>query len=216
MNTYPIRITCTNCKSPIAFKISADKCDTVQIVKCEKCNTLNSAKIPDEKTLIALLNKGKKKQPFETDYQTEGGGTVVGGIYGNEKLLKLETVPNAQTGFQSFIVDQDFMSLGRKNEAGQQFKPDLEIVTEDKYISKIHCAIQRKANKRYVIKDLDSKNKTWLNGQALDSGEEIYLNHNDEIKIGRSLLKVTFVGASNSPTNQNKSNRRNSDDTELN
>jgi len=213
MSSYPVKIGCSNksCGNQIQFTVNSEECGSSKFIRCKKCNTIITAKIPEETTLIKIMGKKPPTPPSENGGGI--GGTYVGGSFLEERMINLEVIPNQNTGFQTFIIDQEFVSVGRKNSSGPNFKPDIEILTDDKFIGRVHCAIQKKANKKFVIKDLESKNKTYLNGQALEPGEEIYLNDGDEIKIGRTSLKVTFIQSENSHKKNNHSNNAKSDDT---
>jgi hypothetical protein len=62
-----------------------------------------------------------------------------------------------------------------------------EIMLEDALASRQHAKIQRLGDS-YVIRDLDSRNGTFLNGQRLQ--EPAVLSLNDEIMIGKTKLVV--------------------------
>lgn len=63
------------------------------------------------------------------------------------------------------------------------------IQLEDPYVSRRHCLLRcihplTQKNYRFVISDLNSTNKTFLNREELNPEEEIYLEDGDVINVG--------------------------------
>lgn len=71
--------------------------------------------------------------------------------------------------------------LSRKSES------DIQI-PEDRFISRQHCFIEYVKNKGYIIYDNGSKNGVYVNDKKLRKEDKIYLTHNDQIRIGQSIL----------------------------
>ncbi len=85
---------------------------------------------------------------------------------------------------QKWLIDQDRILIGRSN--------DCDIVLPERQVSRQHAQIERDQN-GYLLRDLGSKNKTYVNGQELL--EEPYrLKDGDEIQIAL-CIKMGFVGA---------------------
>ncbi len=81
--------------------------------------------------------------------------------------------------FEEQIVELgEFFSVGRH--------PSNHLVFfEDSFASQKHCRIEKKGNK-YILKDLKSKNGTFLNGeQVIEAPLKAY----DEIQVGNSVFK---------------------------
>lgn len=74
-------------------------------------------------------------------------------------------------------VEQTFD--GHEITLGRQEKSDLCLV--DGMVSRNHCIILREG-KRYVIKDLDSRNGTWINGRKIKNRRSI--REGDVIQVG--------------------------------
>ena len=62
---------------------------------------------------------------------------------------------------------------------------DNDIVLADDPVSAAHCQLER-IDSAFRLTDLDSTNKTWVNGRSIDT---IVLKSGDEIRVGRT----TFV-----------------------
>jgi pSer/pThr/pTyr-binding forkhead associated (FHA) protein len=77
---------------------------------------------------------------------------------------------------------QDYRLDDRKYTVGPT--PNEDIVVQDDYLSSPHCAI-RYENGTFIINDLGSKNKTFVNGEPQTEWELI---DNDHIKIGQTEM----------------------------
>jgi DNA-binding response OmpR family regulator len=85
---------------------------------------------------------------------------------------------------QRWILDQDQMTIGRGK--------DCEIALPERLVSRQHARIERHGGS-YWLRDLGSKNRTYINGQEL--GDKSYqLKDGDEIQIAL-CVRLGFVGA---------------------
>ncbi len=75
------------------------------------------------------------------------------------------------------LPSQDIISLGRSAER-------CDIVVEGDTISGKHCTIER-GDACFIVKDLDSTNKTWVNGEPILAAE-VY--RGDTISLGDTEL----------------------------
>jgi DNA-binding response OmpR family regulator len=66
---------------------------------------------------------------------------------------------------------------------------DNDVVIDDRWVSRYHAQIRREGE-QYVIRDLDSKNGTLVNGQRITAPTR--LTDGDEIQV-TPLVKLTFV-----------------------
>jgi pSer/pThr/pTyr-binding forkhead associated (FHA) protein len=91
---------------------------------------------------------------------------------------------------REYVLIKDDNVVGRKSESTSN---DIGI-KDDPYISRRQFIIKTKVDAKhpdrcdFTIADCESKNKTYLNGKELKSGEEIFLIHNDVIKAGKSTF----------------------------
>ena len=82
---------------------------------------------------------------------------------------------------QSRVDIEELIIIGR-----DQFPHDLKM-------SKKHCQISLNDNV-ISIKDLNSKNKTWINSEEIPANRSIKLHLNDKIKIGRTEFLLETDG----------------------
>ncbi len=85
---------------------------------------------------------------------------------------------------KKWLLDQDCMVIGRSN--------DCEIILPERQVSRQHAQIERDQH-GYLLRDLGSKNRTYVNGQELFD-EPYRLKDGDEIQIAL-CTKMGFVGA---------------------
>ena len=64
--------------------------------------------------------------------------------------------------------------------------PKADIILEDEKSSRLHCGI-RLMDDAYIIKDLASKNGTYLNDARIESEE---LKAGDKIRVGSTIIRV--------------------------
>lgn len=75
--------------------------------------------------------------------------------------------------------------------------PDADLVLADEKISRLHCAI-RQVDGLFMIKDLDSRNGTYVNAERIHSPRPLKIG--DHIRIGTSLLNIEEKLAKGSET----------------
>ena len=79
-----------------------------------------------------------------------------------------------------FRLNNKIMNIGRSN--------DCDIFLEDRLVSRFHASLHRLGNGKYALRDNESNNGTFINGQRLKRFQEYLLYDRDEIKIGDTLL----------------------------
>ncbi len=85
---------------------------------------------------------------------------------------------------ERWVLDRDRVTIGRAS--------DCEIVLPERQVSRYHARIDRGAS-GYTVRDLQSKNGTFVNGKQIGAEPEP-LNDGDEIQIALAG-KFGFVGA---------------------
>jgi len=76
--------------------------------------------------------------------------------------------------------------------------PDNDVIVEDGYVSRRHCAVLVHADDRCELHDVASKNGTLLNGQKIEGPTN--LKSGDEIRMcARNLVFVSRVADAASP-----------------
>ena len=72
--------------------------------------------------------------------------------------------------------------------------PDLDLSpyqAKEKGVSRRHAVIRRQSNAASVV-DLDSANKTYVNGERLIMHQPHTLHHGDELRLGLLVMNVYF------------------------
>ena len=80
---------------------------------------------------------------------------------------------------RSFDLQEETVYIGRA--------PENDIQIEDKYISRKHLRLQKRGNK-YVIRDLNTKNGTFVNGKQISPDDLFELGEGHTIVIGMSVI----------------------------
>ena len=93
-------------------------------------------------------------------------------------MTKLYVLDGPDKGL-SFDLEGDTIHIGRS--------PDNHIRLKDKHVSRKHLKILRKGE-RYLIKDLESKNGTFLDGESISPEIESELTEGIPIVIGMSVI----------------------------
>ncbi len=85
---------------------------------------------------------------------------------------------------QRWTIRDDQLVIGRGGEC--------DLVLPERQVSREHIRIFREGN-LYYLRDLDSKNGTWVNGKQVKDAT-VPLKDGDEIQIALAV-KITFVGS---------------------
>lgn len=206
MKEYKLNFECNFCKATLQIVVKVGMYGKKSVLRCRKCEEITSVQVPVEQVFID--NDAKRKKASSESPKTE-----IKSNFKTEKFLRLEIVSSEGSVASTFVdIDQQQMTIGRKNNSGASLKPDIEVTNNDNYMSKKHVVIVRKENKSFVIKDLNSTNGTWVNGEKLNPNDEIYIEDGDEIKIGRTYFKTKII-EDNISTNTAKPNPNNLDGT---
>lgn len=103
------------------------------------------------------------------------------GEYGKKRFVPQAKMTITDGHNQRQVEISQYTSIGR------EAKNSIQI--PDPLVSKVHCLIQFNPDLGFVIRDLDSSNGTFVNGQRLQTDQ--VLVRGDTIKIGSTLL--TFL-----------------------
>jgi hypothetical protein len=112
-----------------------------------------------------------------------------------------DSAPNPATGPVAYqLVDREFVyplkvgvnTLGRSS--------DNDVVSEDAFVSRRHCAVLVHHSGKCEIHDTASKNGTYVNGNRIAGPVE--LKSGDEIRI--SNQRYTFYAATDAPGSPNQ------------
>jgi len=86
---------------------------------------------------------------------------------------------------QRWLIEGDSLLIGRS--------PDCDVILPERPVSRHHACIERTPDGRYTIRDLGSKNGTYVNGEEVRDEPRV-LQDGDEIQIAL-CVKLGFVGA---------------------
>lgn len=100
-----------------------------------------------------------------------------------ERELPMLIMQNGQRIGEEWLLEGDIVSIGRED--------DNEIVLPDRRISRQHAVIEHEGD-RYYIRDCDSKNGTFVNGELIQGA--VPLKDGDEITVAMGYT-LTFVDA---------------------
>jgi hypothetical protein len=103
-------------------------------------------------------------------------------------VVCLRIMNGASEGQLVSLSKRQYIVLGRTIRADVMLKDDPRISSE-------HCRVENDGKVAF-IKDLNSTNGTFLNGQRV---RDATLNHQDKIRIGGTELEVLFQGAADVP-----------------
>ena len=166
-------------------------------VKCPHCRTglkVDETKIPRG---IASFKCPQCKHDIPVSYLTgraadDGSETVL--IRPVDKRQGQITVFAAfDTPEQAFPLAEGTFIIGRKSSTSEAA---IAIETTDRTMSRNHARIEVKKDRRgnliHTLADCQSKNHTLYNGARLGPGETVVLKDNDELRLGRTLLRFNL------------------------
>ncbi|WP_234121610.1 FHA domain-containing protein [Clostridium hydrogenum] len=150
-------------------------------------------------TLILILNLSNKKRAYEVkaaSKSTENIRNITAKNTNSIKLSKREIV--SEMSYSTQIIEEEYPYLAQnKNGVVQKIYINKDVfkigrldefvdyVSDNKAVGKMHAEI-RKINSEYYIKDLNSKNGTYINNKRLESNELYKIKENDVIKFADS------------------------------
>ena len=85
--------------------------------------------------------------------------------------------------------------IGRRHEEEDVEQPDIDLTPfggVEKGVSRRHLALVRQHDTIGIV-DLGSANSTYLNGQRILPSERRILRDGDELRLGRLVIRISFV-----------------------
>ena len=160
---------------------------------CGRVNQINNVrKYLGKKVRLNCLNTGCGKEIImDLNEESVEDKTIV--VRKNESVINSGKLvyKNPNNDLSVFVLSKNENLAGRSNSS---FKPDIEI-KDDPYFSRKQFIIKvinisgTSGQFNYILTDCNSKNKTILNGKALEMNEEIFLNDHDIIQAGNSTFE---------------------------
>ncbi|MDR0573489.1 MAG: FHA domain-containing protein [Tannerella sp.] len=168
-----ISVKCPHCK--VGLKVDETRIPKgIVSFKCPKCKK----EIP-----ISYLDQKIEQNDSET--------LVVLPKTKQEGLGCLTVLSAPDTPQQKFQLSEGIVIVGRKAKVSTA---TICIQTDDKTMSRSHLRIEVKKNPKgngyfYYLSDNKSKNHTLYNGKCIESGDIVVLKDNDEIVLGRTIVR---------------------------
>jgi pSer/pThr/pTyr-binding forkhead associated (FHA) protein len=106
--------------------------------------------------------------------------------------LKLES---SESGDPIVKVVNEELIVGRADNV-TDYVPDIDLTPHGAYrlgLSRRHAIIMREGD-RLLVKDLNSRNGTFVNGSIVPSGGTHIVRDGDEVRFGNLIMQVTFEG----------------------
>ena len=174
------RIKCPSCG--VVLDVTNSKNESVKQITCPKCKAVLEVKFPPQQApLEAETYIAPPKQPV-TDNAT---------ILATPKEKPAKESSNARLVFDDnpYFLEEGRNIVGRK---GTTSKATIQIATEDRYMSRQHCSITvttlPDGTKKAVLSNYQNKNLTTVDGQEIETGDEIRLTNGDRITMGHTTV----------------------------
>jgi hypothetical protein len=181
MDKIKVKHTCSNCQKQQVYAVGVEHMGKTVNLVCSSCQTKSQQKIP---SLSDVPNSQGSQAPRAV---TDDHNPKTQVRFSNIDTHYLEVLANDKTPNQRFELDQKYLTIGRFS--SQSNLSDLSIRTADEFMSRKHAVLRRQPNGKFTISDAGSVNKVFVNENALEAGEEVYLQNGDMIRMGRTSLK---------------------------
>ena len=192
------RIKCPSCQEILEVRNS--KNEAVKLINCPKCKAVLQVKFPPQQAPLEAETYYAPKKPVADSGATQlaGGNNgetqLAGGSYGATQLAtpKEKTQSSrARLVFEDhpYFLEEGQNIIGRK---GNTSKADVQISTDDRYMSRQHCSITittlPDGTKKAVLSNYQNKNLTTIDGQEIETGDAIRLVNGNRIKMGHTTV----------------------------
>ena len=185
------RIKCPKCG--VILDVKNSKNEEVKQITCPQCQTVLQVKFtPQQEPIDAQTYYAPSKNAVSDNGATQ----LAAGSFAATQLVAPSTKPknsNARLVFndEPYFLEEGQNIVGRK---GNTSKATVQIATEDRYMSRQHCAIRvttlPDGTKKAVLSNYQNKNLTSVDGQEIETGDEIRLTNGNRITMGHTT--VTF------------------------
>lgn len=192
------RIKCPSCQEILEVRNS--KNEAVKLINCPKCKAVLQVKFPPQQAPLEAETYYAPKKPIADSGATQlaGGNNgetqLAGGSYGATQLAtpKEKTQSSrARLVFEDhpYFLEEGQNIIGRK---GNTSKADVQISTDDRYMSRQHCSITittlPDGTKKAVLSNYQNKNLTSVDSQEIEKGDAIRLINGNRITMGHTTV----------------------------
>lgn len=195
------RIKCPNCS--VILDVRNSKNETLKLITCPSCRAKLQVKFePTQEPLIGVTimspsppnsNDGATQLAGST---SDSGATQLAGSgngatqLGSAKHNPSDT-PRLLFGETVYELKEGRNIVGRKGTTSQA---TVQIETADRYMSRQHSLVTvtklPDQSLKVVLSNYQNKNATLVDGQPIETGDEIRLTNGDTITMGKTT--VTF------------------------
>lgn len=180
------RIQCPHCNVVLDVKNSNN--ETTKQIRCPNCNKTLQVKFQQEQVLEAHTFLGPKVGGI--DGTTQYGG----GINGRTQLACPTSFERSNVRLELDGKDYPLVEgkniIGRK---GSSSEATVQLDTSDRYLSRQHCQIivtrLPDGTMKAVLSNYMNKNRTTVNNQLIEEGDEIRLADGYTITMGHTTVR---------------------------
>lgn len=182
------RVKCPSCG--IVLDVKNSKNEEVKQIICPQCRCILQISFTPSKEPIEahtfIAPKGSSSDGA-TQLANNANGTTQLAISAH----KMRTSAKLLFDGISYELEEGQNIIGRK---GTTSKATIQIVTEDRYMSRQHCTINVTSlpdgTKKVVLSNYQNKNLTSVDGQEIEMGDAIRLTDGNTVTMGHTI--VTF------------------------
>lgn len=150
-------------------------------------NTQEELKAAEEAAAEAAVAEGvveeQEAEPVETEEEEAVSNSILSQTIGTTGILKGAPVPKANPYLVRVNTDERIMITKQNFKIGKASMGVDYTVKGNSAVSRIHAIITNKDG-IYYVKDNKSTNHTFVNGKAIDDGENELLTHDSKIVLG--------------------------------
>ena len=183
------RIQCPKCG--VVLEVKNSKNEELKLITCPQCKASLQVKFaPQQEPVDAHTYYAPPK-----NVALDNGATQLAGAgFGATQLVtpkEKKASADARLIFedQLYFLEEGQNIVGRK---GNTSKATVQIATEDRYMSRQHCAIRvttlPDGTKKAVLSNYQNKNLTSVDGQEIETGDEIRLTNGNRITMGHTTV----------------------------
>ena len=182
------RIKCPNCQ--VVLDVANSKNETVKQITCPKCQAVLQVKFPPQQAPLEAETYYAPKKPTVDSGATQLAGSSYGATQLATPKEKAQSC-RARLVFEDkpYYLEEGQNIIGRK---GNTSKADIQIATDDRYMSRQHCSITittlPDGTKKAVLSNYQNKNLTTIDGQEIETGDAIRLVNGNRITMGRTTV----------------------------
>jgi phage FluMu protein Com len=195
-------IKCPKCG--VVLEVKNSKNEELKQITCPKCKSLLQVRFSPQPvqsepieapTYIApppVVDSGATQLADGNNGETQLGGTSSAA-----GATQLGTSPVTKSTSKARLVfeEQSYPLMEGKNIVGRKgvtSKATVQIASEDRYMSRQHCAITvtvlPDGTKKAVLSNYQNKNLTTIDGQEIETGDAIRLVNGNRITMGRTTV----------------------------